>query len=146
MSPLSMPRKYKGTEFSRDSHIVHKNGKFIFGLAKGGVLQGKLVGTHLTSIKIRGNAQRWTFGETNYFSEGARKLYSHVVAKSPYYAKDGTIFGASHYEIYASQNHGKTWNLVYTLPFMAPRFSGSNQTITDSNEATTRDFFDWSHD
>jgi len=127
--PLNIPRKYKGIDFSRDSNLRTQDGKLILGMVGGGALQGKLKGKKLKSIKIRGNDQRWTFGESRYFSEGTRKLFSHVVAESPYYTEDRTIFGASHYEIYASQNRGKTWTLIYTLPFMAPRFSGSNETV-----------------
>jgi len=127
--PLNIPWKYKGINFSRDSNLRTQDGKLLLGMVGGGALEGKLKGKNFVSIKIRGNDQRWTFGESSYFSEGTRKLFSHIVAKSPHYTKDGTIFGASHYEIYASHNRGKTWNLVYTLPFMAPRYSGSNRTL-----------------
>jgi len=120
-----IPTKYNGMEFSRDANLGISDGTLILGVVGGGALQGKLRGNALIDVKTRGDGQSWIFGDFNYFSEGIRKLMTHVVAESPYYAQDRTIFGASYYEIYASHNGGKTWNVVYTLPFPAPRFSGA---------------------
>jgi len=110
--------------FSRDAILGTPDGKLIMGLLVGGIVQGKLFKNKFKDTEIRGKNQRWTFASEVHLKENFSKSFQNMIAISPDYMNDGILFGAYYNEIYASVDKGETWNVVYTLPFVAPRFSG----------------------
>jgi len=117
----------QGTGFSRDAILGTPDGKLIMGLLVGGIVQGKLFNNKFRDTEIKGKNQRWTFASEVQLVENHSKSFQNMIAISPDYKIDGILFGANYNEIYASVDKGETWNVVYTLPFVAPRFSGKRK-------------------
>jgi len=128
-----------GRGFSRDAIVGTPDGKLIMGLLVGGIVQGKLFNNKFREWNIRGGNQTWTFTSENHLKQNKSKSFQNMIAISPDYKNDGILFGANYYEIFASVDKGETWKLVYTLPFVAPRFSGKIKSTTQKKNIEKSD-------